>query len=118
MTRQESDEALRPMARSPDEVSIGEIAPAMRSRLRTIGWIGGFIVALVVLAGMYFSAPFLKGVLVSRFHFDAITAIAISHLLDNLGRIGLFVWPLIGARISLQLELRYRRLHGKWRWEQ
>jgi len=117
MIEQRSPSSLRPVAMSPDDVSIGEIPPAMRQKLRSIGQLGGLVVGLVVFFGLVACRPSLQNVLSSRLGFDVPTVRLWSDCLPLMGAVALFGLPLLFARLNLLSEVRYRHKHGKWRWE-
>jgi hypothetical protein len=96
---------------SDDAALIAEIAPAMKEKLRRDGYGRGLAIGLQVL--------FLT-MLVSRQIGDMES---IAHPMQfivalSVMAIGVLVLlPLYMRKIGLSSELRYRRQHGKWRWD-
>jgi hypothetical protein len=108
---------LQSVAMSPENIAIAEIPPAMRKRLRAVGQLVGFVLDVLILIGVIGGEATLKQLLPSHFGFDVPATRLVIHSLDLVALLVVVALPLIFARLSLLSEVRYRRRHGKWRWE-
>ncbi|HVO03039.1 MAG TPA: hypothetical protein VMT54_12600 [Candidatus Cybelea sp.] len=115
---QGGNEPVRPVAISDDDISIGEIRPAMLAKLKADGKIIGILLGLVIAAMVYWAWPVGVAALVQeQLRLDYFEMRLATDLYTGLGGLSILLLPLLTPYWNVRREVRYRRLHGKWRWE-
>jgi hypothetical protein len=100
-----------------DDLLAAEMPTMRRAKFesggRTMGWLIGLVVLLLVASADYYG----QSLLAMTFSMDIVIVRLIAHLLVFFAFVGFLILPRTMEQLALRREVVFRRRHGQWRWE-